>query len=339
MSSNITEHPSFENPTVSSWEPSRRCRRWLFIGMIMLAADLVLGVLATALEFRHWGEEGLTQDVLIAYAAIVPQIVLAFSYLVLAREADARGLWKSVAGLLGSYLLVCLISLVFVDILPNAGNMAVVVAAAVGMLALFGFSISAIPKFREQAGTKPASADQTALPSESEPNESPSAGNLGWIGGIAIFIVFVVLKGLVRRFIRPAFRAGFAVDDWALFAFIALIAFGLTFAVWFAITKIRLRERLGMMACVAGVTEILILLIHIAMAAIIFAVMITEAAAAPQLDDAGIERLFDPWMKRASLMVAASHVVWILVTLFFFASVRTRFNGDWHEEPTSAHER
>lgn len=103
MSSDITEHPSFENPTVSSREPSRRCRHWLLIGMIMLAADLVLGVLATVLEFRHWGKEGFTPDVVVSYITIVPQILLLTSYLVLAREVGARGLWKSVAGMLGSY--------------------------------------------------------------------------------------------------------------------------------------------------------------------------------------------------------------------------------------------
>ncbi|MDA1049054.1 MAG: hypothetical protein O3C40_01055 [Planctomycetota bacterium] len=333
MSSNISDHSSVNLPTVSLCEPSPPCRQWLLIGMIMLGADLVLGVLATVLEFRHWGEEGVTPDVLISYAAIMPQIVLIMSYLVLAREADARGLWKSVAGMLGSYLLMCLLSLVFMEVLPDAGNTAITITTALGILALLGFSISRIPRFGNLTG-----ADQSPQMPATEPKESPSDGNIGWLGGIALFIAFLVLKGLGRRFIRPIFGAGLEADDWALIEFIAIFAFGLSFAIWFAITKIRLRGKLGTVSCVTGITEILILLVHAGMAAVILTVIVTEAAAAPQLDDAGIDQILDPWMKRGSLVSAVCHVVWVIVTAVLFASLRSRSGYDAAENPANLSE-
>ena len=295
----------------------------------MLVADLVLGVLSTALEFRHWGEEGFTPDVIVSYAAIIPQIVLITSYLVLAREADARGLWKSAAGLLGSYLLMCLISLVFMEALTAAANTAIVIATALGILAVLGFSISAIPRFGNQASAEKATVDQSTPMPASEPKESPSDGSIGWLGVIAAFIAFIILRGIVRRFVMPVFGAGLAADDWALLECVAIVVFGSSFAIWFAIAKIRIREKLGTMACVTGISEILILLIHAGMAVVILTVIVTEAAAAPQLDDAGIDQLLAPWMKRGSLTSAACHVVWVVVTLAFFASVRNRSEHDW----------
>ena len=55
MSIDASRKSSLENQAISFWEPSERCRHWLLIGTIMLAADLVLGITATVLEFRHWG--------------------------------------------------------------------------------------------------------------------------------------------------------------------------------------------------------------------------------------------------------------------------------------------
>jgi hypothetical protein len=332
MSIDNSEQSRVENPAISLWRPNYRCRRWLLIGLIMLAADLVLGLLATALEFRHWGEDGFSPDVVVAYVAIIPQIVFITSYLVLAREAGERGLWKSAAGMLGSYLVMCLLSIVFMEVLPEAGNTAITVAAAAGIVALLAFSISGIPRFTNQVA-----ADQP--PSPASETASSGDGGFGWLGGIAAFIAFVVMRAIVRRFIMPVFGARLGIDDWALIECVAIIAFGLTFAVWFAITKIRLRRKLGAMACVIGTTEILIILVHVGMAAVILCMIMTEAAAAPQLDDAGIEKLLDPWMKRGSLTSATCHVVWVVVTAAFFFSLRQQSEQDGSEAFVNSRER
>jgi hypothetical protein len=301
------------------WQPSNRCRKWLLIGIFALLADLLAGVVATVLEFRNWGEEGFTPDVVLSYAAIIPQIIIITSYLVLARECGARGLWKSVGGMAGSYLLMCLIGLVMLEVLPDIGNVAIMAIAALGLVGLIGFSVSGIPRFSSLAETN-------SSPPESAQDPEPSA-KLGCLGYLVGFIVLVAVRGVMRRFIGPFFR-GFAIDDWVLLEFLAIGLFGLSFAIWFAVTKIRLRAQLGSMACVLGITEIVILIIHAGLAVLIFAAIISEAAANPQLDDAGIDRLLDPWMKRGSLVSAACHVIWVVVTAAFFASLQQRSEND-----------
>lgn len=154
--------------------------------------------------------------------------------------------------------------------------------------------------------------------------QSDSPQGLGWIGGVAMFLVFVVLRLLFRRFAQPAFRAGLDIDNWQLIELLAVIVFGLSFAVWFAVTKFRHRRTLGRMASVTGWTEIVILLIHAGLAVTIFAVLINEAAANPLLDDDGVDQLLEPWIKRASLVSSVSHALWCVLTAMFFASTRGR---------------
>ena len=61
----------------------------------------------------------------------------------------------------------------------------------------------------------------------------------------------------------------------------------------------------------------------------ILAVIISEAAANPQLNDDGIDRLLTPWMKRGTLLSTSCHVIWVILTAAFFASVRRRGEQDW----------
>lgn len=290
------------------FSPSELCRRWLLIGMIALVIDLVLGIASTVLEFQHWGQEGFTSGVVIAYAAIVPEMFVVAAYLVVAQEAGTRGLWKSAAGMLGSYILFCTFGLVMLEVLSVAGSIAIIILVAAGILGLLAFSISGIPRFLERS-------DSFCYAEESV-NDTVSSGGPGWLGGFAIFGVFVVLRLL--------FRAGLDIDDWQLIELFAVIAFGLSFAIWFAVTKIRHRRRLGGMASVIGWTEILILLIHLGMALAILAVLINETEVNPLLDDDGVDQVLDPWMRRASLISAVSHGVWAILTAVFFSGIRGR---------------
>ena len=216
--------------------------------------------------------------------------------------------------MLVSYLLICLLGLVVLEVLPEAANLAIMIMAALGIVGLISFSVSNTPQFANVAETNDSPPEAV----DSEP--STKLGCLGYLMG---FIVLLALKGLMRQFIGPFFR-GFVVDDWALLELVTIGLFGLSFAIWFAVTKIRLRTQLGSMACVIGITEIVILMVHTGLAVVVFAAMITEAAANPQLDDAGINQLLDPWMKRGSLISASCHLVWVIGTAAFFVSVRQR---------------
>ena len=78
----------------------------------------------------------------------------------------------------------------------------------------------------------------------------------------------------------------------------------------------------------SSLAELLILLVHVGMAITILTVIINGAAGNPQLDDDGIDQLLDPWTKPASLISAASHAVWVALTVAFFASVQKRREPD-----------
>ena len=288
--------------------------------MIGLLADLVLGIISTVLEFQHWDQEGFTSSDAVDVIALAPQLLIAAAYLVLAREAGARGLWKSAAGMLGSCLLMHLVGLVMLEILSEDMETTCLITTAVGHLGLLIFSISGFPRY-----VKPS--DESESPT-TQTQQSESSEGLGCAGHLGALVFFMMLRGIFRRFI-PLMGGGFGPDNVAMIEFFAILAFGLSFAVWFAITKIRLHEKLGSMARVLGSAEIIILLLHAGLAAIILAAIISAAAANPQLDDDGVDQLLTPWMQRGTLLSTSCHVLWVLLTAAFFASLRKRAEQDW----------
>jgi hypothetical protein len=312
-------HP--DEATSALWRPDKRCCQWLLIGIVALLADLVLGIISTVLQFQHWDQEGFTSSDAVDVVALAPQLLIAAAYLVLAREAGARGLWKSAAGMLGSYLLMYFLGVVMLEVLSDAWNTAIMVTTAMGLLGLLAFSISGLPRFVKQP-------DNNDSPTAST-QESESSSGIGFMGHLGAFVFFIMLRGIFRRFIRPMLGGGFGPDDWVMIEFFAVLAVGLSFAVWFAVTKIGLHKKLGSMARVLGSTEILILLLHVGLAVIVFAAIISEAAANPQLDDDAIDQLLTPWMKRGTLISTSCHVIWVALTAVFFASLRKRGEQDW----------
>ena len=195
--------------------------------MVMLAVDFLLGILATALEFRYWGAEGFSPDIAVSYVAVIPQVLLGNSYLLLARDMRARGLWKSVAGMLASYMLMCLLGLVILEILPDAGDVAVMALAAGGIVGLICFCVSDIPRIESEG---------TASRSPVDLDDAKRTGKLEIVVCIVGFIVMLGIKGVIRRFIAPFFR-GFVFDDWVLLELLIVGLFGLSFAIWFAVAE------------------------------------------------------------------------------------------------------
>ena len=162
---------------LGSFVPSARLRRWLLIGISALVVDLVLGVASTVLEFQHWGEEGVTTDVILMLVAIIPQCFVAATYLVLACESQCRGLWKSTAGMLGSYLLLCVYGVVLLEVLQDSGNVAIMVLVAVGLVGLFAFSVSGIPRF----GADDADCvSKKICQASNQTHHKASAGSAAW---------------------------------------------------------------------------------------------------------------------------------------------------------------
>ena len=300
-----------------SWEPTPRCRTWMLVGVVALIADLVAGVAATALEFRHWGEEGLTPDEIVSYAAILPQMLVIAAYLTLARDAGARALWKSAAGMLGSYLLFCLIDLVMLEALPAPADTALVIVVAIGIVSLFAFTVSPIPRFQVDTESK------TSLGSR----EADSSSEPGWIATITLVIVLVAVRLGFRKLIQPHI-GDFGAGDWATFELFAVALFGLFYAIWFAVVKIRFRATLGRMGLATGVIELLALVIHLAMLCGVVAYFLTEVMANPEITEEEFDGLLEPMFKPASVISTACHVVWAATTVTLFLSIRWRSKPD-----------
>jgi hypothetical protein len=125
---------------------------------------------------------------------------------------------------------------------------------------------------------------------------------------------------------------GLGLDDWASIEFLVLAAFGLGFAAWFSVAKIALRKKLGSVAALVGGAEIVILLVHFCMLAAGIGLLISTLAANPQLVDADIEKSFDPWLRQATVVSAACHGLWVLLTASLFASLWMRAEPDWREQ-------
>lgn len=324
-----TESRLLPGEFAESWSPGETTRFWLLVGVACVVLDLGLGLAIAALEQANWGKDGLTPDVWLSLVAIVPQIGVVLAYLYVARDAEIRGLWKSMAGLFAAYLLMSGLALTMYEVLPAAGNVAIAIGAGIGIALLVVFSFGPWPRFAvASAALAPAAEVVTSDPtSQPAPEEESSAGSWLW-HGIGLLVIF-----LVRRLLRNAnWLPNFGLDGWALLEIVALAVIGLGFAVWFAAAKIRHREKLGLAAGVLGGAELLILTVHLGMAAALFWLMMDAAAANPQLDDADFDKLLDPWLRQASIVSAACHAVWALLTAGLFLSLWMRPQADWRAD-------
>ncbi|HUE71195.1 MAG TPA: hypothetical protein VMP01_09950 [Pirellulaceae bacterium] len=312
--------PSENNP----WSPSQTTRFWLPIGIVALLADLSLGIAATALELAHWGKDGLTPDVVVGFAAIVPQTLIVAAYLVLARDASARGLYKSMAGLFASYLLLSLLSLAVLEVLRGGWNSAIMIAAGVGIIGLVVFTFSSWPKF---ATSQETAASETAAP----PHTQEGSGAGCWIH-LAILLALVLGKRLLRNANNFLPNLGFGIGDWAVLEMLVLMVIGLAYAGWFAAAKIQHRGKLGWPAAALGITEISIVLAHVGMVVALIALVLSAVAVNPQLDEDDLDKFMDAWLKRGAIASAACHGLWALATAAFFASLWLRPPPDWRDE-------
>jgi hypothetical protein len=303
------------------WSPSAATRFWLLAGIAGLAVDLAVGIAIAVLEQQHWGQDGLTPDVWLNYASIAPQIGIVLAWLAVAREIGARGLWKSMAGMFAAYVLMQLVSLTLWELLPDAGNIGLTVAAGVGLVALAIFTFGPWPRF-QHFGAEPAAA------AESE-SSSGSSWGLHIIALLGVFLLRRALKGFGNLI------PNFGLDGWALLELCVLGVFALGFATWFAAAKIRHREMLGTLAVVVGGAEFVILAIHAAMIGVLIWLVIAAVQANPQIDEDGWNELIDPWAHGGSLISSACHGIWCLLTAALFVTLWLRPEPDWRESFTS----
>ena len=78
------------------------------------------------------------------------------------------------------------------------------------------------------------------------------------------------------------------------------------------------------MACVTGVVELLMLLIHLAMLGAVIVFFLTEVAAHPEITEDEFDGLLALWFTRVSLVSSTCHFIWVAATVMFFMSIRSR---------------
>jgi hypothetical protein len=109
------------------------------------------------------------------------------------------------------------------------------------------------------------------------------------------------------------------------------------YVLWFAISKIRLRNKLGEFAALVGWVEIVWLF---AAAALFTWLLATALAAAnqPGVNEKDIEALFRQKSHELLPLEIVGEVVWTVVTMFLLLSVRSRTNleEEWNRDLASA---
>src|SRR5262249_52564014 len=161
---------------------------------------------------------------------------------------DSSGLRKSAGCVFGTVVLIEVLNLAWEELLPAGWDAVAWVAVGLGLVALLGYAFSA-------SGSKTATTGPVSKGSKA-----------GW-GGLALALVFLLKVGL--KFIV---LAGIKAGRWEILVGIGLLVSTVGFVIWFAVCKIRLREKLGGLFAFVGVAEIFALL-----AACVFVACLVQA--------------------------------------------------------------
>ena len=313
------------------WVPSPELRRWLLIGACAVVVEACLSAASLSIELsRHEESEGYTISDALDLATILPGILVLLTFLALAREAASVGLWRSSIGVFGSAWLMVGLVYTGTEVVSGKWEILLTLAVGIGMVCLF-----VIIANRPSGFLQPASAESPPKPSEAEPSEpnAPNAkqreserprsegGGWGWLGTLGTLVFARLLITLVRHL----------HFDWyvSLSMIVGAVSAGslLVFLIWFAICKIRLRDKLGVMAAVSGWADLLGAALGLGLAVYWFWVCIQVVVNAQEFPD-----FYEPKILMPAMAVSGFWIVCDLLVAALFLSVRARFKPDWPAE-------
>jgi hypothetical protein len=310
MSDRTQDYP--DSATAFADEGSAEVRTQLGTGIPAVLMAGALAVAGSIAELLECGAQGFTAAHALGWAALVPLLWVQRAYLVLARETESSGLRKSSLCLYGTVVLANVLDLAVLDALPVAVRVVIWIVFAIGLLALLAAPFA--------SGTEAqATAVATPPPAALETGASPT-GRAGIIGGLAVALVVLLKlagKGLIAKVlvVRWIARAvgGVNAETGEVIAATTVLLLGVAFFLWFAVSKIRLRDQLGAFVALVGWLEIV--MVTLSAAWLIWLI----AAAGPA--QAGLP----DWAAEATVLLGiAGTITWTFLTAYLFAAARDR---------------
>ncbi len=299
--------------------PSSPLQRQLLSGIMAVLAAGALSILASAVQFTDGLKPGFTLAHGFTWASLVPLLVVLRTYQALARAADSFALRQSALGLFGIFVLFQILDLTTLNVFPVWGQIVIWIAFGLSLLALL------TTLFAPESGTSkpgPKKSDQ--------PDGSPDVNQVRWGGGLVLGLLILLKlagKGLllklfaIRMIGRLLRNLG---GHWEILAggLLTLLAAG--FIIWFAVAKIRLRGKLGGLAVLLGVAELVLFLGY---GAFFFWSIAAYQAAAGQ-PGANQKALEDALVRSLDGTSIAVDLIWSILTALLFQSVRGRYDPD-----------
>jgi hypothetical protein len=299
--------------------PSHLLQGQLLSGITAVVAAGALSILASVVQLTDGLKPGFTLAHGFAWASLVPLLVVLRTYQALAREADSAGLRQSALGLFGTFILFQVLELITLNVFPLWGQITIWIVFGLSLLALV---TTVFVSEHEMLQPTPKQGTQ--------PDGSPAAERVRWGGGLVLgLLVLLKLAGkglLVKLFaLRMVGRLLRNLGGhWEILVGGLLTLVGAAFIIWFAIAKIRLRGKLGNLAVLLGVAELVLFLGYGAF----YFWSIAEYDAAVAQPGANPKALQDALVRSLDATSIAVDLIWSTFTALFFQSVRARFDPD-----------
>lgn len=299
--------------------PNRFLQGQLFSGMTAVLTAGALSILASLVQIREGLKPGFTLAHGFEWASLVPLLVVLRTYQALSRQADSPSLRHSAQGLFGAVVLFQILELATLKVFPLWGQIVIWILFGIGLLALFPVS------FASEAETLAPAAKPSAAS-----DESANVNRARWGGGLVLGLLILLKlagKGLllkifaIRMIGRLLRNLG---GHWETLAGALLTLLAAGFVIWFAAVKIRLRGRLGSLAALLGIAE---LVLFLGFGAFFFwSIAAFEAAAG--LPGANHKALEDELVRNLNSISMAVDLVWSILTALLFWSIRNRYDFD-----------
>ncbi len=286
-------------------------------------AALIFGGLTLVASLTHrLGDQGVTLSLALEWAALVPFIWMALVYVTLADRVESSGLRKSALGAFGVFALGELLTVADLPVAPGWLRFGAWAVLAIGLVVLLGYVFSS-SKAKKPAGTmKSVDGETAAVPADTEelPSTASKAGCTGVLAGVA----FIVIK-LGRPWLVHVGIKSIRIEVLQGLVGLGLLGALVGFVVWFAVSKIRFRERLGDVAALVGWAELLLLLaVGIIVVMALGSAIVSGAVADPDKAEKVVDDVFQQWLAIFRIMVGLGTASWAVLTAWLFATLRGR---------------